>query len=71
MKVIIGKFFVATMFLAASVAASAGCFGSDNFKTCTDDNGNTYNVQRYGNTTSIQGSNPGTGSQWNQTSTTI
>jgi hypothetical protein len=51
-------------------SAQASCFGSGSFQTCTDESGNTYNVQRYGNTTNVQGSNPSTGSSWNQTSQT-
>ncbi|MNK90267.1 hypothetical protein D3C87_1103110 [compost metagenome] len=51
-------------------AAHAACFGTQAMSTCTDDSGNTYNVQRYGNTTHVQGSNPYTGNTWNQTSQT-
>lgn len=50
--------------------AQAACFGSQAMSTCTDDSGNTYNVQRYGNTTQVQGSNPYTGNMWNQTNQT-
>jgi hypothetical protein len=57
--------------VALSPAAFAGCFGTGSFKTCTDNSGNSYNVQRYGNTTNVQGFNSGTGSSWNQRSTTI
>jgi hypothetical protein len=56
--------------LALSVSAHATCFGSGSFQTCTDDSGNTYNVQRYGNTTSVQGTNAQTGSTWSQQSHT-
>ncbi|CAN7258437.1 hypothetical protein LJR130_001052 [Variovorax sp. LjRoot130] len=54
-----------------SLAAHATCIGSGSFQTCTDASGNTYNVQRFGNTTHVQGMNPSTSSNWNQTSTTI
>ncbi|MFI8608486.1 hypothetical protein ACIGFL_09195 [Pseudomonas sp. NPDC077649] len=60
---------IAAFFLSSQ--AIAGCFGSGSLQTCTDNSGNTYNVQRFGNTTSVQGYNAGTGSNWNQTSTTI
>jgi len=50
-----------------SVPAYAGCFGSPNFYTCNDASGNNYTVNRFGNMTTMQGSNPYTGSQWNQT----
>lgn len=64
------KLFVAAALMVASLVANAACFGSDAFKTCTDDSGNSYNVQKYGNTTNVQGTNAQTGSSWNQTSNT-
>ena len=64
-----------TLFLAIAVAsasfANATCFGSANMYTCNDASGNSYNVQKYGNTTNVQGYNSGTGSSWNQTSNTM
>lgn len=57
--------------VALSPAAFAGCFGTGSFKTCTDNSGNSYNIQRFGNTTNVQGFNSSTGSSWNQHSTTI
>lgn len=68
MKLAILCFAVSTV---ASGAASAACFGSDAFSTCNDESGNTYSVHRFGNTTVVDGYNPGTGSSWNQTSTTF
>jgi hypothetical protein len=64
--------FLAALLLAAPLAlhAQTTCFGSGAFQTCTDASGNTYNIQRFGNTTMMQGSNPN-GSQWNQTSQTL
>jgi len=56
--------------LAMSTGAHAACFGTQAMSTCTDESGNTYNVQRYGNTTFVQGSNASTGSTWNETSQT-
>ena len=50
--------------------ARSSCVGTHAFATCTDERGNSYNVQRYGNTTQVHGSNPYTGSSWNQTSQT-
>lgn len=46
--------------------AQAACFGTGQYRTCNDDAGNTYNVQNYGNTTSVQGSNARTGNNWSQ-----
>lgn len=51
-----------------SGAANADCIGSGNFKTCYDDSGNTYTVQKFGNSTYVNGHNPSTGSSWNQQS---
>ncbi|MCS3740222.1 hypothetical protein [Rhizobium sp. BK661] len=57
-------------FCALSTAANASCFGSGTFRTCSDSNGNTYNIQRYGNSTNMQGYNAQTGSSWSQNSQT-
>ncbi|RYG38219.1 MAG: hypothetical protein EON93_02430 [Burkholderiales bacterium] len=61
--------------LAASFAspafAQSNCVGSANFKTCTDQSGNSYSVSRFGNSTQVQGNNPSTGSTWSQSSTTL
>ena len=51
--------------------AVADCYGSDAYKTCTDSSGNTYNVQKIGDMTTVQGYNPETGNSWNQTTTKI
>lgn len=59
------------LLLSVSTTATSQCMGSNTFSTCTDNNGNNYNVQRYGNTTSVQGSNASTGSTWSQNSTTM
>jgi hypothetical protein len=62
---------VAIAILATPFVVNAGCFGSEAFKTCTDDSGNTYNVQKFGGTTNVQGTNSQTGSAWSQTSNTF
>ena len=62
--------FVSAAIFAICGNAQAACLGTQAMSTCTDDSGNTYNVQRYGNTTQVQGTNPYTGSTWNQTSQT-
>lgn len=50
----------------------SNCYGSDDIYTCYDpNNGNTYEVQRLGNITEVQGSNSSTGSTWSQTTETI
>lgn len=47
---------------------SSNCTGSDTYYTCYDpQNGNNYQVSKYGSTTQVQGSNLNTGSTWSQT----
>lgn len=59
----------AVMILAGP--ASATCFGTGAFQTCSDTRtGNNYTIQRYGNTTTMQGYNTRTGSRWSQNSYT-
>ena len=53
------------------VPASAACFGSGSFKSCSDSSGNNYTVNKFGNTTTVTGSNARTGSNWSQTTTTF
>ncbi|MAE36059.1 MAG: hypothetical protein CMH97_12685 [Oceanospirillaceae bacterium] len=49
----------------------AGCYGNDSLKTCYDDSGNSYTVSKFGNQTTVQGTNSRTGSAWSSQSTTI
>lgn len=56
--------------LVAAASAQASCYGSSNYYNCNDSSGNSYNVQKYGNTTNLQGYNAGTGSTWTQNSQT-
>jgi hypothetical protein len=68
------RFFVlpvAMVGLFAASDASAACFGSGAFQNCTDNSGNSYTVQRFGNQTIMNGSNGNTGSMWSQHSTTM
>lgn len=51
--------------------ASAMCFGTGNFRNCTDNAGNSYNVNRFGNTTMVNGYNSQTGSNWHETANTF
>ncbi|MHC2359061.1 hypothetical protein ACVIOG_001202 [Rhizobium leguminosarum] len=53
-----------------SSVAQATCFGTGSFRTCSDSNGNTYNIQKFGNSTNMQGYNAETGSSWSQNSQT-
>lgn len=65
------KFALALYVALLAPIASADCVGTGIYRTCTDNSGNTYDVQRIGNTTFMNGSNPQTNSTWNQTSQTI
>lgn len=57
--------------LCVTSTAFAQCIGSESLSHCTDHNGNAYTVQRIGDTTFTSGTNPNTGSNWNQTSQTL
>ena len=64
--------FVATMLLlTASSIVGATCYGTANNYTCNDASGNSYNVQKYGGMTNMQGYNASTGSNWTQNSQTF
>ncbi|WP_128755481.1 hypothetical protein [Metarhizobium album] len=54
--------------LLASTQASAACYGTRAYQNCYDDSGNTYTINRYGNTTHMYGNNSRTGSNWSQDS---
>ena len=57
--------------LVFSCGTNAGCFGTQSFYTCNDNSGNSYNVNKFGNNTNVNGYNSATGSQWNEHSTTM
>lgn len=57
--------------LAFTGSVNAACYGSGSYQDCYDDNGNSYTVNRYGNSTELNGYNAQTGSTWNQHSETI
>lgn len=62
---------LAVALIMFSGAALAECVGTGNLKTCFDDNGNTYSVQKFGNSTYVDGHNSRTGSTWSQQSQKI
>ena len=62
------RIITAAVLTLTAVTSNAACYGSANVYSCSDLSGNTYNVQRYGNTTSVQGYNPNTGNSWSQQS---
>ncbi|WP_218955739.1 hypothetical protein [Acinetobacter sp. YH01024] len=56
---------------SGNVSDRSNCTGSETMYTCVDpNNGNTYEITKYGNTTEVQGSSL-SGSTWSQTSETI
>lgn len=58
--------------MAGSALAQSTCTGTGAYRTCTDlRNGNSYQVNRIGNTTNLNGYNANTGSSWNATTTRI
>ena len=59
--------------LALGIAgtAQAQCVGYGAYRTCSDSSGNNYSIQKFGNTTMMNGNNYQTGSTWNQTSQRI
>jgi hypothetical protein len=65
------KFLLTVVILLLPSICFAQCYGTDNYKQCYDSgSGNSYSVQKYGNTTTMNGTNSRTGSNWNQRSTT-
>lgn len=54
--------------LAFSSSSFAACYGSENLYSCNDASGNSYSVNKFGNTTTVNGFNSRTGSSWNQNS---
>jgi hypothetical protein len=56
--------FMATFLMTSG--ENAGCIGSGSFQTCNDDSGNSYTINRYGNSTTMNGYNAQTGSSWSQ-----
>lgn len=53
------------------VGANAACFGRGTFATCNDNAGTSYTVNRFGNTTQMNGYNARTGSEWSETTRTM
>jgi hypothetical protein len=59
---------VAVVLALSTSSAWANCVGSGNFRSCYDNSGNSYSVQRFGNNTIVNGHNGRTGSSWSQNS---
>lgn len=65
------KLLVSSILIFTATGANAACYGSGNFKTCYDNNGNNYTINQFGNTTYTNGYNTQTGNSWSQTDQTI
>ncbi len=61
------KSALALALLALSTNLFANCVGSGSFQSCMDSSGNSYTVQRLGNTTLLNGT-AANGNTWSQTS---
>lgn len=60
------KIITCAVLLIASLSAQATCVGSGAISYCTDSSGNSYTVNRIGESTYMQGRNADTGSTWSQ-----
>jgi hypothetical protein len=60
------KSICAALLCMTITVANAACFGSGSSYTCNDASGNSYNVNKFGNSTTVNGFNAQTGSSWNQ-----
>lgn len=65
------KKVIALVISLVALNASAQCIGTNTLATCYDNNGNTYQVNRMGGMTTVNGRNASTGSTWSETSNTI
>lgn len=65
------KIILATAALLISFSAFSQCIGTKEMSTCFDNNGNTYQVNRMGNSTYVQGHNSQTGTSWSQQTQTF
>lgn len=59
---------LAALGLMIPTAANAGCVGTGNLKTCYDKSGNSYTVNKIGNSTYVNGFSSQTGNTWSQQS---
>lgn len=64
------KYLPTIALLLLGTQSFAGCIGTESFQTCTDNSGNSYTVNRLGDSTYTDGYNAQTGSSWSQQSHT-
>ena len=67
------KFIISILILVISTTSGfAQCYGTDTYSTCYDYNsGNSYSINRFGDSTYMNGWNSNTGSTWSQNSRTF
>lgn len=66
------KLVFSLFLLSLNGAIFAQCIGSGSVRSCYDYNtGNSYQINRLGNMTTVNGYNANTGSSWSQTSNRI
>jgi len=63
------KLWLSALLCLAPALGHARCVGPMMMQSCTDHNGNVYQIQRFGTTTTIHGFDPKTGKHWNRSST--
>ena len=64
-------FAAAIVTIFAVNVASAACYGTDTFENCDNSSGNSYTINRFGDTTIMTEDNAQTGSSRSQNSTTL
>ncbi len=59
-------FAAAIVTIFAVNVASAACYGTDTFENCDNSSGNSYTINRFGDTTMMIGGSVQTGNSWSQ-----
>ena len=64
------KKWICLLVLVVASPTFAQCYGGGSIYSCDDDYGNSYDVQKIGNSTYMDGYNSRTGNRWSQESHT-
>ena len=64
-------FAAAIVTIFAVNVASAACYGTDTFENCDNSSGNSYTINRFGDTTMMIGGSVQTGNSWSQDLATL
>ncbi len=71
-KRILALAFAAAAAMSGNVFAQTSCVGTGALRSCTDlSTGNSYQVNRIGNTTHLNGYNANNGTSWNSTTSRV